>query len=211
MVLVFKKWQQADDTPHKLITNADYADDLALLVNTPTQAKSLLYSLEQPAGDICLHVNTDKTEYMSCNQKGDIATLNNGSLKLLDKFTYLRISSTENDISIQLAKTCIAIGRLSIMWMSDFSDKIKRNFFPAAVVSILLHRCTPLMLTERMEKNLDGNCSQILLAISYKSWKQHPTKQQLYVHLPPILHTIVHLPILHTIRPLTSHLTYHPN
>ena len=33
--------------PTETITNADYADDLALLKNTPAQAESLLHRLEQ--------------------------------------------------------------------------------------------------------------------------------------------------------------------
>ena len=46
------------------------------------------------------------------------------------------------------------------------------------------------MLTKRMEKKLDGNYTRILRAILNKSWRQHPTKQQLYGHLPPITKTI---------------------
>ena len=61
--------------PARTITNADYADDIALLANTPAQAKSLLHSLGRAAGDIGLHVNTDKTEFMCFNQRGDICTL----------------------------------------------------------------------------------------------------------------------------------------
>ena len=34
------------------IADADYANDLALLADTPTQAESLLHSVEQPAGGI---------------------------------------------------------------------------------------------------------------------------------------------------------------
>ena len=41
-----------------------------------------------------------------------------------------------------------------------------------------------------MEKKLDGNYTRMLRAITNKSWRQHPTKQQLYVHLPPITKTI---------------------
>ena len=48
--------------------DADYANDIAFLTNTTTQAKSLLYSLNQAARGIGLHVNTDKTEYMCFNQ-----------------------------------------------------------------------------------------------------------------------------------------------
>ena len=40
--------------------DANYADDIALQANTPSQAESLLHSLEEAAGSIGLHVNADK-------------------------------------------------------------------------------------------------------------------------------------------------------
>ena len=112
--------------------------------------------------------------------------------KLVDEFTYLggSVSSTENDISLRLAKVWAAINRLSVIWRSDLSDKIKRNFFHVAVVSILLYGCTTWTLTKCTEKKLDGNCTRMLQAELNKSWKQHPTKQQLYGHLPLISKTI---------------------
>ena len=57
-------------------------------------------------------------------------------------------------------------------------------------MSILIYRCTTCMLTKRMEKKLDGNYIRMLRAILNKSWRQHPRKQQLYGHLPPITKTI---------------------
>ena len=122
----------------------------------------------------------------------DICTLNGRSLKIVVKFTYLgnSVSSTETDINTPLAKGLTAIYSLSIIWKSDLTDKMKRSFFQAAVVSILLYGCTSWMLTKRMEKKLDGNYSRMQRAISDKSWRQHPTKQQLYGHLPPITETI---------------------
>ena len=45
-------------------------------------------------------------------------------------------------------------------------------------------------LTKCIEKKLDWSCTRMLLAILNKSWKQHPTKQQVYGHLPPISKTI---------------------
>ena len=41
-----------------------------------------------------------------------------------------------------------------------------------------------------MKKKLDSNYTRMLRAIFNKSWRQHPTKQQLYGHLPPITKTI---------------------
>ena len=67
---------------------------------------------------------------------------------------------------------------------------MKRSFFQAAVGSILLYGCTIWTLTKRLGENIDGNYTRMLRAILNKSWKQHPTKQQLYGHLPPIKKTI---------------------
>ena len=40
-------------------------------------------------------------------------------------------------------------------------------------------------LTKRLEKKLDGNYTRMLRAILNKSWQRHPTRHQLYGHLPP--------------------------
>ena len=178
--------------PAKTITDADYADDLALLANTPNQAETLLHSLDRAAAGIGLHVNANKTEYMCYNQTGNIATLDGASLKLVNKFTYLgsSVSSTEKDIDTRLTKALTAIDRLSIIWKSDLTDKMKRSFFQAAVVSILLYGCTTWTLTKRLERRLDGNYTRMLRAVLNKSWRQHPTRLQLYGHLPPITKTI---------------------
>ena len=61
--------------PSKTITDADYADDIAILANTP-------------AAGIGLHANAHKTEYICFNQTGDVSTLGSSSLKLIDKLTY---------------------------------------------------------------------------------------------------------------------------
>ena len=109
----------------------------------------------------------------------------------MDKFTYLgsSISSTENDIDTRLTKAWTAIDRLSIIWKPHLTDKMKHSFFQAAVVSILLYGCTTWTLTKRLEKKLDGNYTRMLRAILNKSWRQHPTRHQLYDHLPPIAKT----------------------
>ena len=67
---------------------------------------------------------------------------------------------------------------------------MKPSFFQAAVVSILLYGCTTWTLTKWLEKKLDGNYTRMLRAILNKSWRLHPTRHQLYSHLPPITKTI---------------------
>ena len=73
---------------------------------------------------------------------------------------------------------------------SVYSTAPERSFFQAAVVSILLYGCTTWTLTKRLEKKLDGNYTRMLRAVLNKSWRQHPTRHQLYGHLPPITKTI---------------------
>ena len=67
---------------------------------------------------------------------------------------------------------------------------MKCSFFLAAVASILLYGCSTWTLTKRLEKKLDGNYTRMLRAILNKSWRQHPTRHQLYGHLLPITKTI---------------------
>ena len=88
-------------------------------------------------------------------------------------------------IDTQLMKAWTTINRLSIIWKSDL-----RSFFQVAVVSILLYGCTAWTLTKRLEKKLDSNYTRMLREILNKSWRQHPTRHQLYGHLPPITKTI---------------------
>ena len=149
--------------------------------------------MEQETTSIGLHVNANKTEYMHFNQTSDISTLDGSSLKLVDKYTYLEssVSSTEKkDIDTQQTKAWIAIDKLSIIWKSDLTEKMKRSIFQTAVVSILLYGCTTLTLTKLLEKKLDSNYTRMLTAILNESWKQHPKKHQLYGHRPPITKTI---------------------
>ena len=67
---------------------------------------------------------------------------------------------------------------------------MKCSFFQAVVVSILLYGYTTWTLTKRLKKKLDGNYTRMLRAILNKSWRQHPTRHQLYGHLPPVMNTI---------------------
>ena len=129
---------------------------------------------------------------MCYNQTGNISTVDETSLKLVDKFTYLgsSVESTEKHIDTRLTKAWTAIDRQSIIWKSDLTDKMKRSLSQAAVVSILLYGCTTWTLTKQLEKKLDGNYTRMLRTILNKSWRHHPTKHQLCGHLPPITKTI---------------------
>ena len=50
--------------PAQSILDANYADDIAFLENSPVQAESVAHSLLRAAGGIDFHVNADKTIYV---------------------------------------------------------------------------------------------------------------------------------------------------
>ena len=64
---------------------------------------------------------------------------------------------------------------------------------PLSPLLPIIHGCTTGTLTKRLKKKLDGNYSRMLRAILNKSWRQHPTRHQLYGHLPPIMKTILYV------------------
>ena len=88
-------------------------------------------------------------------------------------------------IDTRLTKAWRAIDWLWVIWKSDLTDKMKRSFFEAAVVSILLYGCTTWTLTKRMGKRLDDNYTRMLRPNLNKSWRQHPTNHQLYIPYLP--------------------------
>ena len=115
----------------KTITDADYADDIAVLANAPTRAETLLHWLEQAAVGIGLHVNAHRTEYKCFNQTGDISTLNGSPVKLVDKFTYhrSRVSSTETYINTRLAKAWTASIGFRSYGSQTWPIKMECSFF----------------------------------------------------------------------------------
>ena len=114
------------------------------------------------------------------------------SLKVVDQFTYLssNVLYAESDVIICLMKVWNAIERLLIIWKSGLSDKIKRNFFLAVPVSILLYRCTTWMLTKHRQKPKWGTTQECYMLSWTNPGGNTLTKQQLYSHLPLISQTI---------------------
>ena len=113
---------------------------------------SRIPSAEAGAGSRRLYVNANKTCFIRVR---DISTLNGSPLKLIEKFMYFGSSvlSTEGDVNIRLVRIWTAIDWLWIVWKSDLSHRIKLDFFQAAVVSVLLNRCTTRMLKNALRKS----------------------------------------------------------
>ena len=74
---------------------------------------------------------------------------------------------------------------ITFIFHSNYIHKL-----PMRLREISLSSASDWGITKRLEKKLDGNYTRRLWAILNKSWRQHPTKHQLYGHLPPITKTI---------------------
>ena len=174
------------------LTDADYADDLALLADSISGATQLLHSLEQSAKNIGLYVNTKKTEFIAYNCNGNISNISGNNLNCVDSFVYLgsSIASTETDIKTRLGKAWSALTKLNSIWKSNLTEKLKKEFFQAVVQSVLLYGSTTWTLTKQLEKKIDGNYTRMLRAILNISWKEHPSKERLYGTFPPISQVI---------------------
>ena len=135
--------------------------------------------MERAAAGIGLHVNAHKTEFMCFNQKGDISTRDGTSLRLVDKFTYLgsSVSSTEKDIDTRLTKAWTAIDRLSIIWKSNLTDKMKRSFLPGCSrvdTAVWMHyldtdKTVGEEARRQLYKNVARNIEQVLAATPHKA------------------------------------------
>ena len=83
-----------------------------------------------------------------------------------------------------------------IIWKSDPSVKIKREFFQPVAMLVLLYVCTTWM--KHLEKKLDRNYISMLYSVLNTSSRQHPIKQQRYGHLPSVLQTMSERQTRHT-------------
>ena len=176
------------------ITDADYADDLAVLTDYLKDATSLLHKIETVASQIGLYINVSKTEFITHNQdeSGGITCLNGGEIKHVDDFKYLGsyIASTERDVNTKLGKAWGALNELNKIWKSNLPENLKINFFRAAVESVLANGSTTWTLTSSLEKKLDGAYTRMLRAALNISWKEHPTNKRLYNNIPQFSKTI---------------------
>ena len=100
-----------------VITDLDFADDIALMAEELEQAQDFLHCVQENAAKIGLHLNSDKTEFMSFNQVQDtvLKTVNNENIKKVDNFKYLGawIDDTANDVKVRKALTWNSCNKLN--------------------------------------------------------------------------------------------------
>ena len=143
-----------------------FADDIVLLSNEIEQAQIFFKKVERETMKVVLHVNSEKTKFLALNQRvaPEIITADGTNIECVDDYKYLGswIGSTEKDISIRKALAWKASNKLSQIWKSSLRRHFKIRVFKATVEPILLYGYETWMLTNSLEKQLDGCYTRML-------------------------------------------------
>ena len=178
--------------PAEKITDIDYADDLTITSDNLQNATKLLHSIEEAAQETGLYINPKKTKFITYNVEGQMSSLSGSKIKHVSSFVYLgsNIHSTNKDIEVRKAKAWSALSGLNKIWKSNLPPHLKREFFCVTVESVLLYGSSTWTLTKQQTSNLDGTYTKMLRTVLNISWRQHPTKKELYGHLQPVSNKI---------------------
>ena len=174
----------------EVVTDLDFADDIALISEKIDQAQELLKRVEISVGKVGLKMNSSKTKFMSYNLSEDIVIqTNEGSqLEQVTDFKYLGalMESTEKDVKVRKAAAWRACSKLNKIWKSSLPKRFKSRLFAATVESVLLYGCEAWTVTPKLSKDLNGCYTRLLRTAFNVHWKQHMTNKELYGDLPRI-------------------------
>ena len=176
--------------PKEVLSDLDFADDIALLSDAITQAQELLSRVETECKKVGLGLNGPKTKALAYNIQNPppLCTQDGTALEYKDDFKYLGswVDSSEKDIAVRKALAWKALNGMTKIWTSDMKPDLKKRFFLSTVESILLYGCESWSLTETQERSLDGTYTRMLRKALNIHWSAHVTNEILYGKLPPV-------------------------
>ncbi len=178
----------------EVITDLDFADDIALLSEKIRQAQSLLTGVEVECGKIGLKINAKKTKSMIYNidEPGHIYTQDGSKLEIVTDFKYLgsHTESTKADIKARKGSAWKACNKLKKIWKSSLSRAFKIRLFQALVESMLLYGSAMWTPTITLDRQLDGCYTNLLHCALNVDWRGHVTNEELYGDLPRLSHKL---------------------
>ena len=170
-----------------VVTDLDFADDIALLSDQIEQAHEFLLRVETEANKVGLHINTKKTEAMIFNivQPVGLTSKSGEIIREVRNFKYLGgwMESAEKDFQVRKALAWTACHKLRKIWTSKIPRVLKLRLFTSTVESVLLYGSETWTLTKTLEKRLNGCYTRMLRMALNVSWRMHLTNKQLYQDL----------------------------
>ena len=182
------KPRQSRRLPAQVITDLDFADDIALLSNEIKEAQELLSRVERECAVVGLGINAKKTKYITRNNRDEevITTRTGEPLEKVEDFKYLGswVASTEKDIRVRKALAWRALHSLNNIWRTNLSRQIKLALFTASVESVLVYGSETWTLSQQNEQRLDGCYTRMLRHALNIEPSMHIRNVDLYQQLP---------------------------
>ena len=143
----------------KLVTDLDFADDIALLASEIDSAQKLLHNVEIEAKKVGLSLNAKKTEVQSYNiiRPLGIHTIDGQMIREVNNFKYLGgwTESSESDFNVRKALAWKACHKLKSIWNSKISRSVKQKLFISTVESVLIYGSETWTLTKKLTKSVN--------------------------------------------------------
>ena len=171
----------------KLIQEALFADDCALMAHTESDLQTITERFSEAARLFGLTISISKTEALHQPAPGSTAasptiTIDGSELKTVDQFKYLGSiisadGSLDREIAARISKASQSLGRLRTRVMSNrnvrLSTKIK--VYKAVVLSSLLYGCESWTLYRRHMKQLERFHLRSLRSLLGIKWQDRVT------------------------------------
>ena len=158
--------------PAIVLNDLDFADDIALLETTSSQAQAQLTRTAAAANDLGLIISSSKTEYMTSNCSPQPALQVYGDkINHVSNFRYLgsMMASSASDFKRRKALSWCAFWKLERLWKCQqlpITTKVK--LFKTTCVTILLYGCESWVISQDMESKINAfatSCYRIMLQI----------------------------------------------
>lgn len=161
----------------QLINNLRFADDIALIANSPKDLQTLVNLVHKSSSAFGLKINIAKTEVQAISKEPKKLNINisGTQLKQVEEFIYLggKISqngSCTNDIKLRIGKAVGAVQKLQAIWRSkDICTNTKLELYKVLVLSILLYGAEAWTLKKEDENRLltfEMMCLRKILGVS---------------------------------------------
>ena len=142
----------------KTINHLAYADDIALIDSSTSQANKHIKLLEKEALRVGLSINWEKTKYMT-NIINEKERKKVKKIERVDDFKYLgsNICLSKEDILQRRKKAFAIFWSMKKIWSSaDINTNLKVRLFHATCVPLLLYGCEAWIITKQMEKLINS-------------------------------------------------------
>ena len=167
------------------LTDLDFADDLALLEESPQKLQLVTDKLVTTASKVGLRVSTEKTKIMTVktDQPANIQ-INQHNVEEVPKFTYLGSAISNqgdiaDDLSSRLGKANSVFRRLDRIWKSrQITLKSKVMLYTSLVLSVALYASETWKMTGRTAQRLDVFHQRCLRKILGISWQDRITNEE---------------------------------